>query len=99
MIRGLCAYFFHLARPRRAGTQAHSSFSLPYHMIAEDLATGRLCRLSVDGIPDSDMLPAYAFHRTTEILGPAGQWMLARLASSFDEPDQPSVAGRTTTNI
>lgn len=62
--------------------------TMPHHLIESELADGSLRRLSVEGMPESDLLPAFAFHRSDEVLGPAGQWMLARLLDgSREAPD------------
>jgi hypothetical protein len=61
---------------------------MPHHLIEAELANGSLCRLAVEGMPDSDLLPAFAFHRATEVLGPAGQWMLSRLLDGRDAGQQ-----------
>jgi DNA-binding transcriptional LysR family regulator len=56
--------------------------SMPHHMVAEDIESGALRPLLVEGIPDADLLPAFAFHRADGVPGVAGRWMLARLTEA-----------------
>ena len=58
--------------------------SMPEHMIADDVAAGRLVRLTVSRWADSDQPPNLLFvtaQRRDRVLGPAGRWMAARLAA------------------
>ncbi len=51
--------------------------SMPVHMIADDLAAGRLVVLDIEGIsPAGWDLPISAFHLRDAALGPAARWLL-----------------------
>lgn len=53
---------------------------MPDHMVIEDLAQKRLVRLRVHGLPpEGDPVPLRIVHRRTAPLGPAAQWLLARM--------------------
>jgi DNA-binding transcriptional LysR family regulator len=56
--------------------------SMPRHMIAEDLAAGRLVKLDVRRPDGSTKLPSPGVvlaRRKDKVLGPAGSWLAARL--------------------
>jgi len=56
--------------------------SMPRHLVAEDLAAGRLIALEPDRWEGSDRmpsLPAVIAHRKDKSLGPAGRWLFERL--------------------
>lgn len=56
--------------------------SMPRHLVASDLATGRLVELAAsrwDGRTSMPWLPILAARRKTTTLGPAGSWLFARL--------------------
>lgn len=57
---------------------------MPRHMVADDLDRGDLVRLAIESVPDTDHLPAFAFHRAGEVPGPAAAWMLDRLRQGMD---------------
>jgi DNA-binding transcriptional LysR family regulator len=66
--------------------------SMPRHMVAEDLATGRLVDLRAlrwDGRNRMPRLPVMAVRRKAATLGPAGAWLLARLSESLGEDEVP----------
>lgn len=65
--------------------------SMPRHIVADDLAAGRLVELSVlrwDGRSELPRLPVLAVRRKAGTLGPAGSWLLERLWASAQEPDE-----------
>lgn len=58
--------------------------SMPIHVIADDLAAGRLVRLtpaSWDGSSRLPHLPVMVVHRRDRTLGTAGRWLFERLAA------------------
>jgi DNA-binding transcriptional LysR family regulator len=58
--------------------------TVPLHMVYEDLAQGRLVRLDISARPDQAMtVPLFAIHRTDTGLGPAGRWLVTRLAGAL----------------
>ncbi len=60
--------------------------SMPGHLVAEDLAAGRLVALAPDRWEGADRMPSLAAviaHRKDVALGPAGRWLFQRLASRF----------------
>jgi DNA-binding transcriptional LysR family regulator len=60
--------------------------SMPRHLVAEDLAVGRLVALAPDRWEGSDRMPsipAVIAHRKEVALGPAGRWLFQRLAARF----------------
>lgn len=61
--------------------------SMPRHMVLDDLAEGRLKALEParwDGQAEMPRLPIVAARRRTAALGPAGQWLLARLWAGLE---------------
>jgi DNA-binding transcriptional LysR family regulator len=57
--------------------------SMPLHMVSDDLDAARLVQLKVrswDGADRMPRLPIVVAHRRDRPLGPAGRWLLARLA-------------------
>ncbi len=61
--------------------------SLPGPVVAEDLAAGRLCRLSFTderSARSPTRLPIAVVHRQDEPLGPAGLWLFERLGERQD---------------
>jgi DNA-binding transcriptional LysR family regulator len=73
--------------------------SMPAHLVAEDLAAGRLVALEPDRWEGSDRMPAFAAviaHRKDRALGPAGRWLFQRLAS--DASPIPQSDGRAVTS-
>ena len=56
---------------------------MPAHMVAADLAEGRLVRLAIDGLPpEGDAAPLVAFHHADRPIGPAGTWLLERIRAT-----------------
>ena len=61
--------------------------TMPKHVIADDLAAGRLKVLRLEAIDAAgDTLPLSAIHRTDAVLGPAARWMLERLTRRNELP-------------
>ncbi|HEV2560231.1 MAG TPA: LysR family transcriptional regulator [Microvirga sp.] len=63
--------------------------SLPEPTAAEDLASGRLVRISVErqgAFGQSQRFPIVAAHRQDEPLGPAGRWLFERLGEAQHRP-------------
>lgn len=59
--------------------------SMPRHMIADDLAAGRLVRLDIrrpDGLTRLPRPGVVLARRKDKVLGPAGEWLAARLLAS-----------------
>jgi DNA-binding transcriptional LysR family regulator len=53
---------------------------LPVHMLEEDLASGALVQIALEGGPPSDhVVTMSAIYRTDSPLGPAGRWFIERL--------------------
>jgi DNA-binding transcriptional LysR family regulator len=66
--------------------------SMPRHMVAEDIAAGRLVELRAlrwDGRDGMPRLPVVAVRRKAVTLGPAGAWLLERLSEGLEEDDLP----------
>ena len=58
--------------------------SMPEHMVADDLAAGRLRRLTIQADKDDDLivvLPVCTAYRRDRPPGPAGRWLLEHMAS------------------
>ncbi|KQT53750.1 LysR family transcriptional regulator [Aureimonas sp. Leaf454] len=54
--------------------------TMPFHVVARDLAEGRLVELKVEDLPPEAMsIAMFAIWRTVEPPGPAGRWMIERL--------------------
>ncbi len=66
--------------------------SMPHHMIAEDLAAGRLVALDIDGVPATGWdLPIALFHLREAPLGPAARWLIDwLLADAARQMGQPA---------
>lgn len=65
--------------------------SMPAHVVEADLTNGRLVKLTTIEGPNRSVgthIPTAAVHRRDRSLGPAGRWLLARLA-----PDTRPAAG------
>jgi DNA-binding transcriptional LysR family regulator len=63
--------------------------SMPRHMIADDLAAGRLVRLDIrrpDGMTRLPRPGVVLARRKDKVLGPAGEWLAARLLASGARP-------------
>ena len=54
---------------------------MPLHVVAGDLAAGRLVRLSIEDMPGPVLLPMSAVYRTVAPPGPAGRWLIGRLTA------------------
>jgi DNA-binding transcriptional LysR family regulator len=52
---------------------------LPEHMIANDLAQGKLRRLHVDGVREKNVVALLVICRRDRLLGPSARWVLSRL--------------------
>lgn len=66
--------------------------SMPRHMIADDLAAGRLVSLDIrrpDGLTRLPRPGVVLARRKDKVLGPAGQWLAARLLASAAQPEAP----------
>jgi DNA-binding transcriptional LysR family regulator len=71
--------------------------SMPRHMVAEDLASGRLVELRAlrwDGRNRMPRLPVMAVRRKAANLGPAGAWLLERLCEGLQEDEAPEATLR-----
>lgn len=63
---------------------------MPTHMVAEDIAAGRLVVLDVDDMPLSGyLLTMSAYHRQAQPPGPAGLWFIEQLKASWHQPGKP----------
>jgi DNA-binding transcriptional LysR family regulator len=63
--------------------------SMPEHIIADDLAAGRLVRLDVPGLGRGQGLRIDLAHRIDAPLGPATRWLADRLTASYSAlPDE-----------
>jgi DNA-binding transcriptional LysR family regulator len=68
--------------------------SMPRHMIAEDVAAGRLVELRAqhwDGRHGMPRLPVMAVRRKASALGPAATWLLERLWQGVEEEPVPTL--------
>lgn len=66
---------------------------MPLHLVSDDLNAGRLVRLRVTEWEGADRLPTVpicAIHRSDRPLGPAGTWMLERLAELSSQRSSPA---------
>lgn len=71
--------------------------SMPRHLVADDLAAGRLVALNPDRWEGNDRMPAFSAviaHRRNHTLGPAGRWLFERLALQPHTPAQPATRPR-----
>jgi DNA-binding transcriptional LysR family regulator len=67
--------------------------SMPRHIVAEDLVSGRLVQvqpLRWDGQDGMPRLPIVAVRRKTALLGPAATWLLERLWEGLREDEVPT---------
>jgi len=71
--------------------------SMPEHLVADDLAAGRLKRLTIHSDKDDDpivILPVCTAYRRDRPPGPAGRWLLAHMAGMMAaDPDAARSAG------
>jgi DNA-binding transcriptional LysR family regulator len=65
--------------------------SMPEAMVAEDIAAGRLVRLSLEDL-DAEPYPQYLIHRTDTPPGPAARWLAERL----EQPGEAYAPGRAS---
>jgi DNA-binding transcriptional LysR family regulator len=70
--------------------------SMPYSVVAEDLAGNDLVELSIqDQEPEGFLMPMLSVHRTDTPPGPAGRWLIERLKGTASTcPPQISEKGR-----
>ena len=53
---------------------------MPLHTVRQDLKSGKLVELNIEGVPPSGLiLPMHAVYQTTVPPGPAGRWLIERL--------------------
>jgi DNA-binding transcriptional LysR family regulator len=72
--------------------------SMPRHMVAGDLEAGRLVRLDIrrpDGMTRLPRPGVVLARRKDKVLGPAGEWLAARLLASAAHPAPESPRKRT----
>ncbi len=70
---------------------------MPMHAVRQDLAAGRLVKLSIEDMPDEGLiLPMSAAYLTAKPPGPAGRWLIERLRQC---PKQNFADQRAATNI
>ncbi len=69
---------------------------MPEALIKDDLATGRLVELDIEG-RTPDQYQIYAVHRSDSPPGPAGRWFLTRLAEGSEASDRTDVPRRLNT--
>ena len=63
---------------------------MPRHMVAADLASGRLVELSMADPAGFPRLPMVVVTRPDKALGPAGRWMAERLSGRKCPPLAPA---------
>jgi DNA-binding transcriptional LysR family regulator len=64
---------------------------MPLGMVAADLASGTLVRISLEDVPpESLIIPMSAIYRTESPPGPAGRWLIDRLKRQPDGEKLPS---------
>jgi DNA-binding transcriptional LysR family regulator len=57
---------------------------MPEHLVASDIASGHLALLHIlDDPTPEEGLTIYAAHKRSEVLGPAGQWLMTELKQRF----------------
>lgn len=59
---------------------------LPEHMIADDLATGKLKVLHVEGLRDKNLVSFLVVRRRESMIGRSAQWVLSRLTAPAGPP-------------
>jgi DNA-binding transcriptional LysR family regulator len=52
---------------------------MPEHLVVQDLASGALCEVRVEGLRERNSVAMLAMRRRDRVLGPAGRWVLAQL--------------------
>jgi DNA-binding transcriptional LysR family regulator len=66
--------------------------SMPMHMVDDDLAAGRLVKLDIRGADGRTRLPrpeVVLARRRDKVLGPAGEWLVARLLGTAARSGTP----------
>jgi DNA-binding transcriptional LysR family regulator len=58
--------------------------SMPAHLVADDLAGGHLCALTLDATNVGITLPLFTAHRRDRPPGPAGRWLLEHLTETME---------------
>lgn len=58
---------------------------MPYPVVADDIAAGRLVDVKLEGIPTGQKMPMSAIYRSDARPGRAGRWMIDRLKSLSTE--------------
>lgn len=59
--------------------------SLPHHLIEDEIASGRLSLVQPEEWPtEGTVIPLYEVYRSSAPPGPAGRWLLDRLATELD---------------
>lgn len=61
--------------------------NMPRHMVDKDLQEGLLVQIRPEEWIDELRIPQYVVFRTSDPPGPAGQWLIQRLKSSFGDDD------------
>jgi DNA-binding transcriptional LysR family regulator len=56
---------------------------MPLPWVADDLASGRLVRIELEG-PGAGIMPMMAIFKADTLLGPAGRWLLDRIRTQAD---------------
>lgn len=54
--------------------------NMPLHVVEEDLASGTLVRLTIEAMDLPEKMPISAIYRTDSPPGPAGRWLIDRMA-------------------
>jgi DNA-binding transcriptional LysR family regulator len=57
---------------------------MPLHVVEEDLASGALVPLTIEAMSLAERMPISAIYRTDSPPGPAGRWLIDRLAYTAD---------------
>jgi DNA-binding transcriptional LysR family regulator len=60
--------------------------NMPQTMVRDDIAAGRLVRLDIEGRPPH-RFALFAIHRDAQPPGPAGRWLMTRLAGNTADED------------
>lgn len=63
--------------------------NMPIHLVADDIATGRLVRLRLEEL-DGYESPVYAVHLRGKPPGRAGRWLLERLKGALADANRPT---------
>jgi len=70
---------------------------MPLHAVKQDLAEGRLVKLSIEDLPEDGLiLPMSAVYLTAQPPGPAGRWLIERLRQCpTQRAGRPEIAPQT----